>query len=415
MLEEKPGTAQQSSAAVQPAAQSSAPAQPAAPADSYAKAGVDVAAGDEAVELMAAAVRATHGPQVLNDGSGFGGLFDASALAGMREPVLVASTDGVGTKIELARALGIYDTIGQDLVAMVVDDLAAVGARPLFLTDYISCGKVVPERIAAIVGGIAAACAKVGTALIAGETAEHPGVMGEDEFDLAASVTGVVERSALLGPDRVQPGDAVVGIASSGLHSNGYSLVRAVLADTGWPLTDPRPQLGSRTLGEALLEPTVLYEPVCRELVDGGAGPCHAIAHITGGGLAANLARVLPADLDALIDRGSWRVPPIFDVIREGAGSTFYDLERSLNMGIGLAVVTADPDAVVAAAERHGLWAGQIGEVREAAERDNGVDGEGLEGYYLSAAADPHYCRVQGTKGVNGGAVHVFGRYECVE
>ena len=215
----------------------------------YADAGVDVEAGDRAVALMKEAVARTHGPEVLGGLGGFAGVFDASALRGMRRPLLTTSTDGVGTKIAVARAMDVHDTIGVDLVAMVVDDLVVSGARPLFMTDYIACGRVVPERVADVVRGIARGCAETGTALVGGETAEHPGLMAPDEYDVAGAATGVVEADDVLGAHRVSAGDVVLGLAASGLHSNGYSLVRRVVADAGWALDRHVDELG-RTLGE---------------------------------------------------------------------------------------------------------------------------------------------------------------------
>jgi phosphoribosylformylglycinamidine cyclo-ligase len=229
----------------------------------YAQAGVDTDAGDRAVELMSAAVRATHTPQVIDVPGGFAGLIDASELRGYDRPLLATSTDGVGTKISIARALGIHDTIGQDLVAMVVDDLVVCGAKPLFMTDYIATGSIDPERIASIVSGIARACAATGCALVGGETAEHPGLMDPDEYDLAGAAVGVVEAAEALGPDRVQAGDVLIGLTSSGLHSNGYSLVRHVMDQQGWDLHQTPASL-TRTLGEELLEPTRLYAQTCR-------------------------------------------------------------------------------------------------------------------------------------------------------
>lgn len=222
----------------------------------YAEAGVDTAAGDRAVELMKSAVARTHGPEVLGGVGGFAGLFDASALKAYDRPLLASSTDGVGTKIVIARELDVHHTIGQDLVAMVVDDIVVCGARPLVMTDYIACGKVVPERIADIVRGIAEGCEMAGTALVGGETAEHPGVMEPDDYDVAGAAVGVVEADALLGPERVREGDVVVAMAASGLHSNGYSLVRRVVSHAGWGLDKHMDDLG-RTLGEELLEPTL--------------------------------------------------------------------------------------------------------------------------------------------------------------
>ncbi|HEY9357258.1 MAG TPA: phosphoribosylformylglycinamidine cyclo-ligase, partial [Arthrobacter sp.] len=263
----------------------------------YASAGVDVEAGDRAVELMKGAVKATHNSSVIGGVGGFAGLYDVSRLLTYKRPLLATSTDGVGTKVAIAQAMDIHDTIGFDLVGMVVDDIVVVGAEPLYMTDYIACGKVVPERIADIVRGIAAACSVAGTALVGGETAEHPGLLGEHEYDVAGAATGVVEASELLGPDRVRAGDVVIGMASSGLHSNGYSLVRRVINHAGWALDRQVSELG-RTLGEELLEPTRVYAADCLDLARAfpvnTANAVHGFSHVTGGGLAANLARVLP-------------------------------------------------------------------------------------------------------------------------
>ena len=233
---------------------------------------------------------------------GFAGLFDASALTRMRRPLLATSTDGVGTKVVIAQRLGVYDTIGVDLVGMVVDDLVVCGAEPLFMTDYVVCGRINPERIATIVGGIAEGCVQAGCALVGGETAEHPGHFGPDDFDLAGAATGVVDADRLLGPDRVQAGDVVIAMASSGLHSNGFSLVRAIIdaPEAGLDL-DVEPAELSRTLGEELLTPTRIYARHCLALADSCA--VRTFAHVTGGGLAANLARVLPDSADAVLDR----------------------------------------------------------------------------------------------------------------
>src|SRR5580704_19209006 len=228
----------------------------------YQAAGVSIEAGDHAVALMRDAVARTAGPEVIGGIGGFAGLFDASRLAGYRRPLLATSTDGVGTKVVIAQRLGRYDTVGIDLVAMVADDLVACGAEPLFLTDYVVCGTVVPERVAAIVSGVAAGCVQAGCALLGGETAEHPGHLGPDDFDLAGAATGVAEADDLLGPDRVRPGDAVIALASSGVHANGFSLVRMVLSQAGLELEATLPELG-RPLGEELLEPTRIYAQDC--------------------------------------------------------------------------------------------------------------------------------------------------------
>lgn len=369
------------------------------PGVTYAEAGVDTEAGDKAVELMKDAVRATHGPQVLGGVGGFAGLYDASPLTRFRRPLLATSTDGVGTKVAIAQAMDVHDTIGFDLVGMVVDDIVVVGAEPLFMTDYIACGRVVPERIADVVRGIAAACSVAGTALVGGETAEHPGLLGPDEYDVAGAATGVVEADGLLGPERVRAGDALVALGSSGLHSNGYSLVRRVVEVAGWSLDRDVPELG-RTLGAELLEPTRVYAADCLRLVAGTPGAVHAFSHVTGGGLAANVARILPAGLVADVPRDSWTLPPVFSLV-QGLGSVpWTDLERTLNLGVGMVAVVdgAQADAVRRHAEELGMTAWHLGEVRALDERD--------------AAGGPDL--VAGTKGVQGGAVRLSGAYRTV-
>ncbi len=334
---------------------------------SYAEAGVDVEAGERAVELMRARVAATMRPEVVGDLGGFAGLFDASALARFKRPLLATATDGVGTKIAVARAMDVHDTIGIDLVAMVVDDLVVTGAEPLFLTDYIATGKVVPERIAAIVSGIAAGCEQAGCALLGGETAEHPGLMAPDEYDVAAAGTAVVEADRLLGPDRVKPGDTLIAMASSGLHSNGYSLARKVLLDD-WTVDTQIPELG-RTLGEEMLEPTRIYTKDCLALAE--ADLVHAFSHVTGGGLASNLARVLPEDLHAEIDRSTWEVPPVFQVLMD-RGVDRGDAERTFNMGIGMVAIVGDPQPVLRLLAQRGVPAWVCGDVRDRLEGDTG-------------------------------------------
>ncbi|MDP9864591.1 MULTISPECIES: phosphoribosylformylglycinamidine cyclo-ligase [Streptosporangium] len=309
---------------------------------SYAAAGVDIDAGERAVELMKSKVARSRRPEVVDDASGFAGLFDASALLGYRRPLLTTSTDGVGTKVMLAQALGKHDTIGIDLVGMVVDDLVVCGAEPLFMTDYIACGKVVPERIAEIVGGVAEGCRLAGCALIGGETAEHPGAMGADEYDLAGAATGVVEAEKMLGRDRVREGDVVLALASSGVHSNGYSLVRHIIKLAGLSLEAELAELG-RTLGEELLEPTRIYSLDCLELAR--ALDVHAYAHITGGGLEGNLSRSLPPTLDALLDRSSWTPPAVFEVLAGHGKVAQADMDRTFNLGVGMAAIVP-PEAV---------------------------------------------------------------------
>lgn len=311
------------------------PKQPSA----YAAAGVDIAAGDLAVDLMRRSVTSASRPEVIGGIGGFAGLFDASALASFRHPVLATSTDGVGTKVAIASAMGVYDTIGQDLVGMLVDDLVVVGAQPLFVTDYIACGKVRPQRVAAIVAGVAAACQQAGAALIGGETAEHPGLMGVDDFDLAGATVGVVEYDKMLGPSKVVAGDAVLAMASSGLHANGYSLVRQVLlAQAGLDLDEYVSELGA-TLGEVLLTPTMVYAKPVLVLLE--ACQVHALSHITGGGLAGNLVRVLPDGLRAQIDRATWVPEPIFDLVYRLGHLSQPDIEAALNMGVGMVALLA--------------------------------------------------------------------------
>jgi phosphoribosylformylglycinamidine cyclo-ligase len=359
----------------------------------YSASGVDTGAGDKAVHLMKEAVVRTHGPEVIGGVGAFAGLFDASTLKGYTRPLLASSTDGVGTKIAIARALDVHDTIGRDLVAMVVDDIVVCGARPLLMTDYIACGKVVPERIAEIVRGVAEGCEEAGVALVGGETAEHPGLMEEDEYDLAGAAVGVVEAEALLGPDRVAEGDAVVGLGSSGLHSNGYSLVRAVVRKVGWSLDRQVPETG-RTLGADLLEPTRIYSRVCLDLAQGQPG-LRAFAHVTGGGLAANLCRVVPSGFAAVVDRASWQIPPIFDVIRTAGGVPWSDLESTLNLGVGMVAIvdSGGADDLIASSVAAGVPAWVMGEVRTDDGRKESPDA------------------VRGAKGADGGAVFLEGEY----
>jgi phosphoribosylformylglycinamidine cyclo-ligase len=332
---------------------------------SYAEAGVDVEAGERAVALMRGRVAAATRPEVVGGLGGFAGLFDASALARYKRPLLATATDGVGTKIDVARRMDLHDTIGIDLVAMVVDDLVVCGAEPLFMTDYIATGKVVPERIAAIVSGIASGCEQAGCALLGGETAEHPGLMAPDEYDLAGAGTAVVEADDLLGPERVQAGDAVIAMASSGLHSNGYSLARKVFFSQ-WDIDDEVPELG-RTVGEELLEPTRIYTRDCLAV----AQDVHAFSHVTGGGLAANLARVLPAHLHAEVVRATWELPPVFRTLLD-LGVSRCDAELTFNMGIGMLAVVPDADRVLAVLAERGVPAWVCGQVRERQATDRG-------------------------------------------
>ena len=369
------------------------------PQNPYSAAGVDTAAGDLAVELMKSAVRRTHGPEVLGGVGGFAGLFDASALLGYTKPLLATSTDGVGTKVAIAQAIDKHDTIGQDLVGMVVDDIVVVGAKPLFMTDYISCGKVFPERIADIVRGIATGCELTGTALVGGETAEHPGLLGVNDYDVAGAATGIVEAGAVLGAERVQPGDVVLALASSGLHSNGYSLVRHIVSRAGITYGSDAADFG-RTWGEELLEPTRLYTLPLLRLLDAlhgesGSG-IHSLSHVTGGGIAANLARVLPVGTWVDLDRSTWSPAPVFRVLAELGDLTLESTEGTWNLGIGfLAVVAPDQAAAAISALRaDGIETWQVGVV---------------QGGPTPADDLGHF--EQGAKGVDGGAVRLVGSY----
>jgi phosphoribosylformylglycinamidine cyclo-ligase len=338
---------------------------------SYSDAGVDVEAGERAVALMRDAIARATRPEVVGGFGGFAGLFDASALKGYTRPLLATSTDGVGTKVAVAQAMDIHDTIGQDLVAMVIDDIVVCGAEPLFMTDYIATGRVVPERVAAIVAGIARGCEIAGCALVGGETAEHPGLLEPDEYDVAGAGTGVVEADRLLCADRVRAGDVAIAMASSGLHSNGYSLARRVLLGDGGPgLTAYIDDLG-RTVGEEMLEPTRIYAQDCLDLVDNV--DVHAFSHITGGGIAANLARVLPTHLSVDIDRSTWTPPAIFSVIA-GLGVERAEMERTFNMGMGMVAIvdaTAAGDAMARLRDR-GVASWPCGVVRDRRDGETG-------------------------------------------
>jgi phosphoribosylformylglycinamidine cyclo-ligase len=335
----------------------------------YAATGVDIDAGDAAVELLKPHAARTSRPEVLGAVGGFAGLF-ALKLDRWREPVLAASTDGVGTKIAVAQALDKHDTLGIDLVAMVVDDLVVTGAEPLFLQDYIAVGKVVPERIAALVSGIAEGCVQAGCALLGGETAEHPGLMGEHDYDLSATGVGVVEAADALGPERVRPGDVVLAMGSSGLHSNGYSLARRVLLDIARiPLEGHVEEFG-RTLGEEMLEPTRIYAKDCLALA--AEAEVRTFAHITGGGLEANLARVVPRGLCAELERGTWTPAPVFAVIAQRGKVERAEMEKTFNMGVGMVSVVGaeDADRALAVLTARHVPAWILGEVRSTADAD---------------------------------------------
>jgi phosphoribosylformylglycinamidine cyclo-ligase len=362
--------------------------------DAYAAAGVDTHAGDLAVELMKRAVGATHNDMVVGGLGGFAGMMDVSFLKNYDRPLLATSTDGVGTKVAIAQIIDKHDTIGQDLVGMVVDDIVVVGAKSLFMTDYIACGKVVPERIADIVRGIAEACSSVGVALVGGETAEHPGLLGPDDYDVAGAAVGVVDAAKLLGPQNVKAGDVVLGMQSSGLHSNGYSLVRKVVADSGLDYRKSVAEFGSRSLGEVLLEPTRLYTGVLNSLLESSLGAgVHAMSHITGGGIAANIARVLPEGLALDVDRATWSPHEVFRVLASWGDFSLESVEGTWNLGLGQAVVVAADQAEKISAELNqlGVPTWQLGVIEN------------------SPADLSSY--VHGAKGVNGGAVRLVGKY----
>lgn len=357
----------------------------------YAQAGVDVESGERAVELMRASILASTRPEVVGDFGGFTGLFDISAAKSMHKPLLATSTDGVGTKIAVARALGIHHTVGLDLVAMVVDDLVVCGAEPLFMTDYIAVGSVNPERIASIVSGIARGCELAGCSLVGGETAEHPGLMAPEEYDIAGAGTGIVESENLLGPNKVNVGDIVIAMKSSGLHSNGYSLARHVLVGEGRLGLDAHVDALGRTVGEELLEPTYIYALDALALIRGSR--VHALSHVTGGGIAGNLARVLPETLAVDLHRPTWAPAEIFNLICSEGNVPQVDAEKTFNMGIGMLAVV-EQDSVDSALEILGsrqVDAWVCGSVRDRSAGEKG-DSPG--------------------KGGGGGAVNLVGTYE---
>jgi phosphoribosylformylglycinamidine cyclo-ligase len=297
----------------------------------YADAGVNLDAADEAVRRIASLAASTARPGVIEGIGGFGGSFSlaAAGIADMAEPVLVSSTDGVGTKLAVAQALGRFDTVGIDLVAMCVDDLVCVGAEPLFLLDYISMGRLEPDQIEVLVGGIADGCRQAGCALLGGELAEHPGEMEPGKFDLAGFAVGIVDRSKRIGPALVRPGDVLIGLASPGLRSNGYSLARRVL-----PLSD---------FADELLRPSVVYTPAVLAAVR--TGYVHAAAHITGGGIPGNLVRALPDGCEATVNRSTWTEPAVFGALRQRGGIASDEMDRVFNLGIGM-ILVVDPDGV---------------------------------------------------------------------
>lgn len=333
--------------------------------NAYKEAGVDVTAGYESVELIKKDVKRTEIPGVLGGIGGFGGLF-APDLKGYEKPVFISGTDGVGTKLKLAFLMDKHDTIGIDCVAMCVNDVICAGAKPLFFLDYIACGKNVPEKIATIVKGIADGCVESGCALVGGETAEHPGMMPEEEYDLAGFTVGIVDEKNILDKKNVKKGDVIVGLASTGVHSNGFSLVRKVFdIDNAEVLGKYKDELNGKTLGEALLEPTQLYvKPILKLLEEVDV---HSISHITGGGFYENLPRAYGDNLNAVIHKGSWEVLPVFKLIQEKGNIAEHDMFNTYNMGVGMAVIVdgKDADRTITLMNEFGIKASVIGEMSE--------------------------------------------------
>ena len=322
----------------------------------YADAGVDVDEGARAVDAIKAAVATTTRPEVIGGLGGFGSCFSAAALKDMEEPVLVSGTDGVGTKLAIAQLLNRHNTVGEDLVAMCVDDIVPMGAEPLFFLDYVAVGKLKAEAVAEVVGGIAEGCRKSGCALVGGEMAEHPGVMNPDDYDLAGFVVGVVDKPKILGPEKVSEGDVILGLPSSGIHSNGYSLVRKVAIEgkTVEELNQPLEELGGESLADAVLRPTTIYAGGLLAALRAGV-PIKAMAHITGGGITENLNRALPSHLDAEVDRGgeagpAWSIPPVISYVSNAANLSLDEQYRTFNMGVGMALIV-DMDDVDDVAE----------------------------------------------------------------
>ena len=336
--------------------------------DAYARAGVDITAGYRAVELMKSHIARTVTPGVCSDVGGFGGLFEPD-LRGISRPVLVSGTDGVGTKLKLAFLLDRHDTVGVDCVAMCVNDIICCGARPLFFLDYIACGKNVPERIEQIVRGVCDGCVEAGAALIGGETAEMPGFYPENEYDLAGYCTGIVDRDGIIDNKTMRPGDAIIALPSSGVHSNGFSLVRRVFDVENADLTSPVAELGGRGLGETLLTPTRIYVKPVLELIE--KTKVRGISHITGGGFYENIPRSIPEGLCASVERAAVRVLPICDLIARAGGIDERDMFNTFNMGVGMSVVVApdDADRAVELLRAAGVDAYIMGEIAQGDEK----------------------------------------------
>lgn len=328
--------------------------------ESYKAAGVDVTAGYESVRLMKNDVERTKIPGCISGIGGFGGLFQLD-LSGMTEPVLVSGTDGVGTKLKIAMLMNKNDTIGIDCVAMCVNDIICCGAKPLYFLDYIAIGKNVPEKVAEIVKGVADGCVMAGCALVGGETAEHPGMMPEDEYDIAGYSTGIVDKSKIIDNTQIKAGDAIIGIASSGVHSNGFSLVRKVFNINDQKLKSFIPELG-QSLGDALLTPTRIYVKPVLDLISKVS--VKGVSHITGGGFYENIPRMLPDGISAKITKGSWTIPPIFALLQKEGNISEHDMFNTFNMGVGMAVVVdkADADKAVEILKANGEQAFIIGE-----------------------------------------------------
>lgn len=333
--------------------------------DAYKQAGVDIAAGNEAVERMKKHVKKTFRPEVMTDLGGFGALF-ALNKDKYEEPILVSGTDGVGTKLKLAFAMDKHDTIGIDAVAMCVNDVVVQGAEPLFFLDYLACDKVIPEKIESIVKGIADGCQQAGCSLIGGETAEMPGMYSEGEYDIAGFTVGIVDRPKMIDGSTIRPGDVVLGLASSGVHSNGFSLVRKLLLEQkGYSLQETLPELGDKKLGEVLLEPTRIYVKQVLAMME--KVQLKGLVHVTGGGFIENIPRVLPEGVNAQIEYGSWPILPIFKLIQEQGAISHRDMFTTFNMGIGMVIVVnaEDADKAVQAAEELGEKVYRIGQIAE--------------------------------------------------
>ena len=311
----------------------------------YAEAGVDIVEGARAVDAIKDTVHSTYRPEVVGDIGGFGGLFSIAAAKDMADPLLVSGTDGVGTKLKVAQRLGVHDTVGIDLVAMCVNDILATGAEPLFFLDYVAVGKLDAEAMAKIVGGIGEGCRQSGCALIGGEMAEHPGVMDPDDYDLSGFCVGLVDRPRMLDPESVREGDVLIGLASSGLHSNGYSLARKVCVEgrSEEELREGREELAGQSILEALLTPTRIYVKPVRAVMEQVPGGIRALAHITGGGITENLNRALPAGVNAEVDLGTWPIPPVVRFACEQANLSEAEALKTFNVGLGL-VLIVDPE-----------------------------------------------------------------------